>query len=117
AEMLALAGRDTDFPMPVRVGGTALGPMRAEVLAATGLVGTPVVGVGGHDHIVGAMACGFHSPGMLVDSIGTAEALLLATRHSVTDFDVIRRGYLQAPVDPGRLYWVGGSVFSSGAAV
>ncbi len=117
AEMLALAGRDTDFPMPVRVGGTALGPVRAEVLAATGLAGAPVVGVGGHDHIVGAMACGFHSPGMLIDSLGTAEALLLATPQGVTDFEVIRRGYLQAPVDPGRLYWVGGSVFSSGAAV
>jgi len=116
-EMLALAGRDSSFPAPLRVGGTALGPVRAEVLAATGLAGAPVVGVGGHDHIVGAMANGFQRAGTLVDSMGTAEALLLATPEPVRDLAVIRRGYLQAPIEPGRLHWVGGSVFTSGGAV
>ena len=37
AELLALAGCDTDFPAPIRTGGTALGPVRPEILAATGL--------------------------------------------------------------------------------
>src|SRR5690606_12595441 len=92
--LLALAGRDPDFPMPLQVAGSALGPVRAEVLAATGFAGTPIVGVAGHDHIVGAMACGFQQPGTLVDSMGTAEALLLATNDPSRDFDVIRRGYL-----------------------
>lgn len=116
-EMLALVGRGIDFPAPVRVGGTSLGPVKAEVLAATGLAGAPVVGVGGHDHIVGAMACGLHSPGTLIDSMGTAEALILGSTRPVTDFATIRRGYLQAPVEPGRMYWVGGSVFTSGGAM
>ncbi|MCB1501667.1 MAG: hypothetical protein KDK07_18095 [Bauldia sp.] len=116
-EMLAFAGRGTDFPAPIRVGGTALGPLKAEVLAATGLAGRPIVGVGGHDHVVGAMACGFDRPGTLVDSMGTAEALLLGTNRPVMDWDVIRRGYLQAPIRPGQLYWIGGSLFTSGGAV
>lgn len=116
-EMLALAGRDARFPMPVRVGGSALGTIRPEVLAATGLAGRPVVGVGGHDHVVGAMACGFERPGTLVDSMGTAEALLLASPQPVRDLATIRRGYLQAPIVPGRMHWVGGSVFASGGAV
>lgn len=116
-EMLAFAGRDASLPMPVRVGGTALGPVLPEVLATTGLAGRPTVGVGGHDHIVGARACGFQRPGTLVDSMGTAEALLLATPQPIRDFATIRRGYLQAPIEPGRLHWVGGSVFTSGGAV
>jgi xylulokinase len=116
-ELLGLVGRDADFPAPVRVGGTALGPVRADVLAATGLAGTPIVGVGGHDHIVGAMACGLYRPGTLVDSMGTAEALILGTTTPLADQDPLRRGYLQAPVDPGRMYWVGGSIFTSGGAV
>ena len=99
------------------VGGTALGPVKPEVLAATGLAGTPIVGVGGHDHIVGAMACGLYRPGTLIDSMGTAEALILGSTRPVTDFATIRRGYLQAPIEPGRMYWVGGSVFTSGGAM
>ena len=110
--------RDADFPAPIRVGGTALGPVKDDVLAATGLAGRPIVGVGGHDHIVGAMACGFDRPGTLVDSMGTAEPLLLGSKPPVSDWDVIRRGYLQAPIRPGRnCYWIGGSVFTSGGAV
>ena len=35
----------------------------------------------------------------------------------LTDIDAIRRGYLQGPIEPGRMYWVGGSVFTSGGAV
>ena len=117
AEFLALIGRDTDFPAPIRVGGTALGRVKADVLAATGLAGAPVVGVGGHDHVVGAMACGLFRPGTLVDSMGTAEALILGTTRPLADHDAFRRGYLQAPIDPGRMYWVGGSLFTSGGAV
>ena len=116
-ELLALAGLDPEFPAPVRVGGTAIGAVRADVLARTGLSGTPVVGVGGHDHIVAAMACGLYRPGTLVDSMGTAEPLMLGTSNRLTDIDAIRRGYLQGPIEPGRMYWVGGSVFTSGGAV
>jgi xylulokinase len=116
-EMLALIDRGIDFPAPVKVGGAALGPVAADVLAATGLAGTPIVGVGGHDHIVGAMACGLYRPGTLIDSMGTAEALILGSTRPVSDFATIRRGYLQAPVEPGRMYWVGGSVFTSGGAM
>lgn len=116
-ELLAVAGCDTDFPAPVRVAGTALGPVRREILAATGLYGSPVVGVGGHDHIVAAMACGLFRPGTLVDSMGTSEPLILGTHEPFRDFDAVRRGYMQGPIDPGRMYWVGGSVFISGGAV
>ncbi|HET7716571.1 MAG TPA: FGGY family carbohydrate kinase [Bauldia sp.] len=117
AELLALAGFEPRFPAPLRKGGTALGPVKPEVLAEAGLAGKPVVGVGGHDHIVAAMACGLHRPGTLVDSMGTAEPLLLGTAGPLHDLDAIRRGYLQGPIEPGRLFWVGGSLFTSGGAI
>lgn len=116
-EMLAFAGKGADFPAPIHLGGTALGAVKDDVLAETGLAGRPIVGVGGHDHIVGAMACGFDRPGTLVDSMGTAEPLLLGSKRPVMDWAVMRRGYLQAPIRPGQLYWIGGSVFTSGGAV
>ena len=62
-EMLALAGLDTGVPAPLAASGTALGRLRAEVAAATGLAGTPMVGVGGHDHVVGGFAAGLTRAG------------------------------------------------------
>ena len=117
AELLALAELDPEFPAPVRVGGTALGPVRHEVLAETGIEGTPTVGVGGQDHIIGALVSGLYGRGTLVDSIGTAEPLILGTTLPLRDYDAIRRGYFQGSIEPGRTYWVGGSVFITGGAI
>jgi xylulokinase len=84
-ELLALAGLTAEFPAPLAASGTPLGTVRTETLAETGLAGRPVVGVGGHDHIVGALATGLHRPGSVVNSIGTAEALLLAGGRPLAD--------------------------------
>jgi len=75
AEVLDLAGLPADLLPPIRPSGTPLGPVRAEVLAATGLPGRPVVGVGGHDHVCGGFSAGAVRQGVLLDSMGTAEAL------------------------------------------
>ncbi|HWT30678.1 MAG TPA: FGGY family carbohydrate kinase, partial [Propylenella sp.] len=93
-EMLALAGVDERFPAPLAASGTALGQVREDVLSATGLAGTPVVAVGGHDHIVGGLAMGLNEPGTVIDSVGTAEALLVATAVPLADPETVRRGYV-----------------------
>ncbi|MDF2626213.1 MAG: carbohydrate kinase [Symbiobacteriaceae bacterium] len=57
--------------------GTLIGRVTSEAAAVTGLAeGTPVV-TGGHDHICGALAAGVLAPGSVLDSTGTAEALLV----------------------------------------
>lgn len=57
--------------------GTLIGRVTPEAAARTGLaVGTPVV-TGGHDHICGALAAGVLAPGSVLDSTGSAEALLV----------------------------------------
>ena len=78
-ELLANVGLDRGHLAPLMRSGSPLGKLRPEVLAATGLAGQPVVAVGAHDHVCGALVAGLSEPGAVVDSIGTAEALLLAT--------------------------------------
>ena len=90
-----MPGLPTSFPAPLAASGTALGPVRRDVLAETGLAGTPIVAVGGHDHIIGALATGLNDPGSAINSIGTAEALLLATEKPLDDPEMLRRGYIQ----------------------
>ncbi len=117
-ELLAVAGLSADFPAPLAASGAPLGPVRREVLAETGLAGAPVVGVGGHDHIVGALAMGLNDPGSVINSIGTAEALLLATEKPLDDPELLRRGYVQGAIETDRkLFYVAGAVLSAGGAV
>ncbi len=57
--------------------GTWIGTVTAQAAAETSLaIGTPV-GLGGHDHIVGAFAAGVVHGGQCLDSLGTAEVTFL----------------------------------------
>ena len=117
-ELLALAGLNDRLPAPLKPSGTALGPLRSEVLSQTGLAGKPVVGVGGHDHIVGAMVAGLLGEGLVVDSAGTAEGLMTAAPSPLMDPDTIRRGYVQGAIETDRRFsYVVGGIFSSGGAM
>ncbi|MGK9233297.1 hypothetical protein KXS07_16705 [Inquilinus limosus] len=117
-ELLALVRLDPAVPPPIMAAGAALGPVRPEVLAETGLAGQPVVAAGGHDHLCGSYAAGITRPGMLLDSLGTAEAVLLATAFPLLDPAVMRRGFIQGAIATHRpLSYLGGGINSSGGAV
>nr|HMN84676.1 FGGY family carbohydrate kinase [Bauldia sp.] len=117
-EMLAFASLDRRLLAPIRPSGFALGPVRPDVLAATGLGGRPVVGVGAHDHIVGSFAAGLVEPGVVLNSLGTAEAVLLSTGAPLADPALSDRGYFQGAVGADRpMTYVGGSIYSSGGTI
>jgi xylulokinase len=59
--------------------GSPAGRLRPEVARDLGLPPQVLVGVGGHDHICAALAAGVTEPGDILDSMGTAEALLAAS--------------------------------------
>ncbi len=102
----------------IRPSGTALGPVRPEVLAQTGLPGRPVVGVGGHDHVVGGFAAGSARPGFLLDSMGTAEALFFTLPAPVLAPEVRSGGYAQGLMRADRpLAYLGSGMDSSGGSV
>lgn len=117
-DMLALAGLDATYPARVAASGSPLGPIRPEVAAAAGLAGSPVIGVGGHDHVLGAFAVGLTEPGTVINSIGTAEFMVLATGEPLTDPHTIQRGYVQGALERDRrMSYVGGGLFNSGGAM
>lgn len=118
ADLLREVDIDIALLPVIRASGSALGPVRSDVLNATGLPGRPVVGVGAHDHVCGWFAAGAMDEGVLLDSMGTAEAVLTVVRQPVTIRDIVRQGYAQGAIecDAPRFY-LGGAINSSGGAV
>jgi xylulokinase len=58
--------------------GTVVGQLHDEVAADTGLPRNLPIVRGGQDHVCAALAMGVSEPGVILDSIGTAEAFFLA---------------------------------------
>ena len=92
-EMLARAGLSPAiFPTPHQA-GTVVGEVTAAAAAETGLrAGTPVT-TGGHDHLCGSFAAGITDKGMLLNSMGTAEACLLMADRFTADARLLHHGY------------------------
>ncbi len=117
-ELIALAGFDSSVLAPLIASGTALGPVLPEVLAETGIAGTPVVGVGAHDHICGAMAAGMGARGTMIDSIGTAEALEMATEQPSFDLALPKQNLIQGAFEAHQsLFFILSSPVYAGGAM
>lgn len=117
-ELLAHVGLDSSVLAPLVRSGLPLAGVRREILDATGLAGNPIVAAGAHDHVCGAFVAGLSEPGALIDSIGTAEALVLATERPLSDPAAARLGFFQGAVETHRsLFYVGGSMATSGGAI
>lgn len=104
-ELLAASGLDGSRLAPLVQSGRPVGTVTAEASAATGLPPGCVVGAGGQDHICAALALGVTEPGMLLDSIGTAEAFFLVLDDVDASGRLARAGLAQgAHVEAGRVY-------------
>jgi xylulokinase len=110
---------DATVMAPLRPCGARLGEVLPEIAAELGLPGGVAVGVGGHDHILGALAAGAIRQSVMLDSLGTAEALLLATEAAVRDQRAVDRGYAQeiATVGDLQLSCIFGGLVSCGGAI
>lgn len=118
AELLGELGFDRTFFPPLRPSGAPLGAVRTAVLTETGLPGRPLVGVGAHDHIAGAFAAGSLAEGVILDSMGTAEAILTAARQPTMTPDIVQQGYAQGAIERDQpLFYLGGAIYSSGGTV
>jgi xylulokinase len=115
--MLELAGVCPDQMAPVLPFGRAAAGLRADVARRVGLQpGIPVT-VAGHDHAVGAFGVGVREPGQAVDSMGSAEAVMVVTSAPRLD-DRLRQAGISSGchVLDGRWY-VAAGLQQSGATV
>jgi xylulokinase len=94
-EILTGMGIPPEIFAPLRRGGELLGRVLAEAAEDTGLPAGAAVAVGGHDHLCGGLAIGAGKPGALLDSVGTAEAVLLTIERPLQGERVAQEGYEQ----------------------
>lgn len=117
AEMLDAAGVPAQLMARLVPSGGVVGRVTAEAAALTGLATGTGVAAGGHDHIVGAFGVGATEPGILLNSLGTAEAMVLALcAPTLTDALFEQRGHLGIHAAPDRYYTTGG-VAGQGASL
>lgn len=115
--LLQTVGIPADILAPLTQSGTAIGRVTGEAAGATGLPVGACVAAGGHDHVCGAFGAGVVEPGMVLNSLGTAEALFLPLDAPIMNPQLGREGYTQgAHVVPDRYYVLGG-LHASGASV
>lgn len=118
SSLLDATGVRAELLPSIVASGTRLGLLKPEVVAATGLPPDCVVGVGGHDHVCGLLAAGADRPGVLLDSLGTAEALSLVVGAPVVDAALGWDGFNQGVIKVDRpLYYVFGGLPTAAAAV
>ena len=114
--LLAEVGVDASILPALLPSGTRLGGLLPDVAKQTGLPAGTVVTTGGHDHVCGAFALGVTEPGAVLDSLGSAEALFLATDQVLRDPTIGHCGYSQGVHVSGGYYVLGG-LYTSSACV
>jgi xylulokinase len=115
-DLLQQVGVDPTILPPLLPGGVPLGSILPGVATLTGLAPTTKVGVGGHDHVCGALALKVTKPGDVLNSIGTSEAIFVPATQPVLDPSFGRQGYTQG-IDLAGGYYIFGGLYTSGAAV
>ncbi len=109
ADLLALGGLRHDA-MPRLLGfGEPVGGLTREAGFRLGLPSGVPIAIAGHDHPVGALGVGVVAPGGVLDSLGTAEAVLMVTDHPLLEDRVRLQGFsVGAHPLPGRFYLIAG---------
>ncbi len=115
-DLIRDAGIEPSLFADLATSGTNLSTVLPNAAAMTGLPSHAIVATGGHDHVCAALALGVITPGMVLDSMGSAEAIFLPIRHVIADPSLARWGYAQGAHVAGGYYVMGGQ-FSSGAAI
>jgi xylulokinase len=82
---------------PLIANGAVVGRVHKTGAAETGLPKGLPFSAGGHDHVISTVAADINQPGILLDSMGTAEGLVLANDRPIFD-DRMRAGGNQQSV-------------------
>lgn len=112
AEWLATFGLQADLFPVVKDSGSPLGEVHRELGFPSGIK----VAVAGHDHLCAALAVGAIKPGVVFDSIGTAESLIGTLDQRVLgEKEYNSRLSFGCHVVPGKMVWIGGLSAAGGS--
>lgn len=96
--------------------GTILGRVTADVAAGVGLSAETTVAIAGHDHVVASLSVGSIVPGVVYDSMGTAETLVGTMEERALGREEFEAGIsFGCHVAPERYFWMGGNSMSGGS--
>lgn len=116
-ELVESAGLRRELLPDLLPAGQLIGAVARQAAAETGLVAGTPVGLGGHDHIVGAFAAGIVHGGDCLDSLGTAEVNFLPLDTPPSEADIHRTGLtFGVHVAQDRIFMLDG-LLSGGASV
>jgi xylulokinase len=118
--ILQAVGLDRTTFAEVRPSGTSMGKVLPEIANRCGLPKDAVVAIGGHDHVCGAIAAGAVKPGILLDSIGTSEALFVPMAGPIKAGKFLKAAFCQGVVhvvEQSPLYYAIGGMPSAGECV
>jgi xylulokinase len=117
AEILRAFDLPESLLPPTAIAGAPAGPLTGEAAAALGLPPGVMCVLGGHDHLCAALAAGAAGPGNLVDSTGTANALLLLLPRFLPDATLADEGYASYASLLPELWALKGGLKAAGSAV
>ena len=116
ASILADIGIDESLLGECVPSGTRLGRVSASASDETGLPASLAVCTGGHDHVCAALALGLVRPGDVLDSMGTAEAILTTLEKPRPSAELANQGIAQGVhAAPDRYYAMSGLHHSGGS--
>ena len=95
-----------------------VGTLLPDVAQALGLDESCIVATGGHDHTCGLLAIGADHPGVVMDSMGTAEALSFTLAQPSLDGQLAEQGFNQGRLQVDEpFFYIFGGLPTSAAAV
>lgn len=94
-ELLEAAGIPAALLPEILPTGTRIGRLAPEIAAATGLPGGCALAVAGYDHAMAMLAADVLEPSCVLDSMGTAEGLLLPLEAPILDGRLAASGFNQ----------------------
>ena len=115
-EIFKSIGIDSNIMPPAHPSATPVGEVTQKAANETGLKPGTMVATGGHDHSCGALAVGVFEEGSVLDSTGTAEALITVLNSPLLGDDVCDRAIsVYHHPAPDRYQALGAIYFSGGA--
>jgi sugar (pentulose or hexulose) kinase len=116
AEWLREFGLDESVFPEALPSGTVLGTVLPEVAESIGLTTDAAVAIAGHDHVAAALSVGSIVPGVVYDSMGTAETLVGTLSERPLGREEFAAGLsFGCHVAKDRYFWMGGNSASGGS--